>query len=625
MSPGVHGKAAPAPWLAPCAPWLGTVPLETLLLGALLLGAAGCDLFGSDRKPYTPFPTASGSASAASATPPPTTDAEKVVERPATGISRGALVAPVDARQWSIAERKLDAPEGLSFRLGLVGGLAGGQDGDVLAWLVGSPERPVIGELWLYPEQGPARLVSTAPSFLPTGPTCTHDARLDQTGPNSVSLEIWATCTAPLLPRTAERSVSVLAPLRDSPQIVGFRLAAPVPGETLRVEIVSRDRDSDGRDDVELGVVFAAPGASEQRASFVWLDRPAGLSRDSVEPLASFTRMAALETARASSQKSSLGVAEDVANIRRLYSSLCAESGVARISLDSGAELSCGELGGVFQALTLANISAELNLGRADHALAALEQHSWFPSGNPIETQHFIDAQLSQLLPRLVRRRVIKVVPLEAHPRAVEGGPHFSPLSFHADGSLLLLTSDGVVRAAPDGRYEYDASKEVDPWVTTVLSNTGEQLTGIAFPCERSEVAWLRSAPGGAALPPLPTALVAPRPGACRGGAGFTPPRVAPIAWTNDGISGFIGTYLLGPLPAHPPLGSALSPNGRFAAVASGWGLLVSGGDKAALWVFDDPALPTQLRDCVVSNNAQAAACLLVGRAFVLLPDPKSG
>jgi hypothetical protein len=602
-----------------------SLELAGLLGAAVLFGVVGCDAFDSDRKPYTPFPTASGTATPAPAAPQPAPSTEKPLEREATSISRGALVAPADARQWLIAERKLDAPEGLVFRLGLVGGLAGGKDGDVLAWLVGSPEKPVIGELWLYPEQGPPRLVSTAPSFLPTGPTCTHDARLDQTGPNSVSLDVWATCTAPLLPRTAERSVSVLAPLRDTPQIVGFRLAAPAPGETLRIEIVSRDRDADGRDDVEMAVVFGAPGASELRASFVWLDRPAGLSRDAVEPLASFVRMAALDTVHANNHKSSLGVAEDVANARRLYSSLCAESGVARISLDSGAELSCGELGGAFQSLTLANINAELNLGRADRALAALEQHSWFPTGNKVDTQHFIDTQLSQLLPKLVRRRVIKLVPLKAHPRAVESGPHFSPLSFHADGSLLLLTPDGVVRAAPDGRYEYEASKEVDPWLTTVLSKNGEQLTGIAFPCERSEVAWLRSAPDGGTLPPLPTSLVAPRPGACRGGSTFTPPRVAPIAWTEDGVSAFVGTFLSGPLPAHPPLGSALSPNGRFAAVASGWGLLVNGGDKTALWVFDDPALPTQLRDCVISNNAQAAACLLAGRAFVILPDPKTG
>jgi hypothetical protein len=33
----------------------------------------------------------------------------------------------------------------------------------------------------------------------------------------------------------------------------------------------------------------------------------------------------------------------------------------------------------------------------------------------------------------------------------------------------------------------------------------------------------------------------------------------------------------------------------------------------------------TRLEACVVSNNAQAAACIQNGRAYVILPDPKSG
>jgi hypothetical protein len=72
-------------------------------------------------------------------------------------------------------------------------------------------------------------------------------------------------------------------------------------------------------------------------------------------------------------------------------------------------------------------------------------------------------------------------------------------------------------------------------------------------------------------------------------------------------------------------MGSATSPNGRFTVVATPWGLLVSGNDKPHLWTFEDPALAARLSDCVVSNNAQAAACLLTGRAHVVLPDPKSG
>jgi hypothetical protein len=463
---------------------------------------------------------------------------------------------------------------------------------------------------------------------LPTGPTCSHDAHLDQTGPNSVSLDIRATCAAPLLPRTPDRSVAVFAPLRDNPKIVGFRVAAPAPGESARLEIVSRDRDGDGRDDVEMTLVFAAPRAAEARASFVWLDRPAGLSRDAVEPQASFARLAAsLDGARAAKPGTDTPatVAQAVANVRRLYSTLCAESGVSRLSLDNGSELACGDLSSAFQALTSAWISSELSDKHPERAFAALEQHDWFPSGAKPDADRFQQKQLSLVMSKLIKRRVIKLVQLKAPPKQLDSAPHLSPLSFHADGSLLLLTADGLVRAAPDGRFEYDAHAEVDAWSTTVVSPQGEQLRGVAFPCDRSEVSWLATDAAGNVLPPIPTPLVAPRPGVCRVGAGFVPPRITPIAWTADGISAFVGSSLVGKLPAHPPLGSAVSPNGRIAAVATEQGLMVSSSDKATLWVFDDPALPAQLRDCVVSNNAQAAACVLGGRAYVLLPDPKTG
>jgi len=432
--------------------------IEGLSSIALLWVLGGCDAFDSDRKPYTPFPAASGSTTAA---PPSAVATPRVDAGPArelASVSRGALFAPAEARDWRIADRKLTAPDGLVFRLGLVGGLAGGKDGDVLAWLTGTLEKPVIGELWLFPEQGAPRLVSGAPSFLPTGPTCSHDTHLDQTGPNSVSLDIRASCATPLLPRTPDRSVAVLAPLRDNPKIVGFRLAAPAPGETSHLEIVSRDRDGDGRDDVEMTLVFAGPRTAEVRASFVWLDRPAGLSRDAIEPLASFLRLASLETVRAGSTKlgnagtgSPAAVAEGVATARRLYSTLCAESGVARISLDNGAELGCGDLAAAFQALTQARINAELAGGHPERALAALEQHAWFPSGAKAEADRFLKAQLALVTSKIIKRRVIKLVPLKSQPRRLEPGPHLSPLSFHADGSLLLLSPEGLVRAAPDG------------------------------------------------------------------------------------------------------------------------------------------------------------------------------
>jgi hypothetical protein len=524
-----------------------------------------------------------------------------------------------------VAERSLQAPDGLIFRLARVGGLAASTERDVLAWLVGTPDNPVVGQLWLYPERGSPRLVVAAPGFLPTGPSCNHGARLSQTGPSSVTLDIKATCTGPLLPRAPVRSVTVLAPLREQPVIVGFQLAAPAPDEKLDLEISSQDRDSDGRDDVELTLGLGTAESSDVRARFVWFDRPAGLSRDAAEPAASFVELAKLESVRASSHKSSLNVAEHVASARRLYASSCAESGVPRIFLDSGAGLDCGDLDDAFQAFTASAVNAALNLGQVGNAFGALEQHAWFPSSPKHEADRFVKRQLTLLMERVTRRRVIKLVPLKARPRVLDEGPHYSALSFHADGSLLMLTAEGLVRAAPDGRYEYEASDEVDPWATLVISPTGERLTGLAFPCDRSEVSWLRTAPDGSPLPPVHTALVAPRPGNCVPAPTFDVPKVRPMAWTSSGISAFVGATLLGTPPAHPPMGSATSPNGRFSAVVTDWGLLVGGKDKPALWTFDDPALARQLYDCVISNNAEAAACILTGHAYVILPDPKSG
>jgi hypothetical protein len=143
-------------------------------------------------------------------------------------------------------------------------------------------------------------------------------------------------------------------------------------------------------------------------------------------------------------------------------------------------------------------------------------------------------------------------------------------------------------------------------------------------------VLWLRAAADGSPLEPLSTRLVAPRPGNCGGPVAFAPPNVSPLGWVDEQPTAFIGASLTGPRltdesNAHPPMGSALSPNGRFSIAVTRWGLLVPSDDKTALWTFDNPALAAQLSECVVSNNAQAAACVLAGRAHVILPDPKSG
>lgn len=591
---------------------------HALLLAALF--ALGCE----DRRPYTPFPVATGSGGTVAAPPAPPPPVVPTAPPPPLEPQ----VAPSRALQWRVAERDLQAPDGLIFRLALVGGIEGGGARDVLAWAVGTPEHPSIGELWLYPESGEPRLIMAAPGFLPTGPGCSHGARLMHAGPSSVALDIEATCSGPLLPRSPERSVSVLAPLRSPPLIAGFRLAAPARDERLEMEISAADRDGDGRDDVQMSLRFGTTLSADVLARFVWLQRAAGLSRDMSEPRASFAALAEPVNARAGQAGAAADAASVAANAstaRRMFASLCAESGTARIFLDDGAALDCGDLSSPFEAFTSAEVDAALAAGQAGEALAALERHTWYASGSGAPREAFSVRLRAKIDKRLIRRRVIKLVPLQALPRAVEPGPHYSPLGFHPDGSLLVLTRDGVVRAAPDGRFEYDASDELDGWPTVVAAANGEQLSGIAFPCERSDVIWLRTAADGTPLEPISTRLVAPRPGSCGGSTPFTPPVVSPAAWVSAEPSAYVGASWLGESVAHPPLGSAVSPNGRFGIAAARSGLVVASEGRTALWVFDDPTLPARLSDCVVSNNAQAAACLLAGRAYVILPDPKSG
>src|ERR1051326_9156180 len=94
-----------------------------------------------------------------------------------------------------------------------------------------------------------------------------------------------------------------------------------------------------------------------------------------------------------------------------------------------------------------------------------------------------------------------------------------SPLAFEADGSLLVITRDGVTRIhLPEGRSE-DAAEGVDPWPLTVGSGADPRWTGVGLPCDRSEVVLLLSDPAGTPIPSRPIRLLSPRPGPCRPGA----------------------------------------------------------------------------------------------------------
>src|SRR5688500_17597245 len=91
--------------------------LATLSMAlAVGVASASCEALDTERRPYTPVPVASGEASPIPAPAP----LPAPIATPQVSTSHEALLAPARATEWRLAERQLQAPDGLTFRLGLV-------------------------------------------------------------------------------------------------------------------------------------------------------------------------------------------------------------------------------------------------------------------------------------------------------------------------------------------------------------------------------------------------------------------------------------------------------------------------------------------------------------------------
>lgn len=572
----------------------------------------GCDALDSRRRPTTPFGVVTDNEPAAVARVGQ--NEQDAGPRAPVRLARGPSEDPYS---WRVGGKTLEAPPGLAFQQAVTGPSADGVPAGATAWLAGAANNPILGELWHYPAEGPPRRLSVAPSFLPTGPTCSHSVRLESSGPRSLTLDITAQCGGPLLPRTAVRSLTVLSPGRSQPKLLSLRVAPAAVGERLEIALASQDPDRDGRDDVQLqATLHTSVGSAELRLA--WLDRSAGLSRDMRWPARSFEKLAAKLRQSAAHVGKAVEVAQAVAAARRLYGSLCAAGGVPRVFNSVGDGLPCGPLGRQFEALSEAHISAALSAGDRLGALGALEQHGWFPSRGGAD--QFADRQARRIL-KGVPRRSVSHRQLVVRPALGGSPPQLSPLRYASDGSLLVLSAGGTTRVTQAG-YEYEASPEPGPWPTRLTSPQGEQLTGIAFPCERSEVLLLRATSLGVPLEPVLTGLTAPRPGRCRDFAAWKPPPVTLLGWRGSTPSGYAGAAPLGSPALHGPwpwrAGAPVSVDGRLLAVSTRWGILLLRGRQAELW---SPTPPRRFNHCVPRHDGQALACLGDGKVHILTKD----
>lgn len=589
---------------------------------AVLAASAAClpSCKCQNDRPYTPFridPPPSVTASATGGAAPPVLSAA-----PGDALPRLATAAPKDASRFEVDGVPVATEPERVIELALAADFDGDGTKDAIAWTrarADPPDTESSGELSFFGGTSPAgRVIGKMYPFVPSGPGCKHTVVLAQTGPRTVLLDVSATCESALVPRSPVRGVSILAPAADRPEIVTLRLASAAPGEALKVSADSSDRDGDGRDDVRFVFTLGTEGTDEVSADLVWLDRAAGRARDASEPAKSLGTFGTGEAAKPPSKTPSAKLPGRVANARRLYATLCAESGTARVFDADGEALPCTDAGPKLNGLLDAEVRAAVTRKDLLGAVAALGRDGFYHA----KLSEKARAALEKLVLAATTSRAATERAVAATPRARSGLPRYSPLTYDADGSLLVQTEGGIVRVRA-GQAE-DASEAADPWPLTVGGSAEPRWMGIAFPCDRSEILLVLSDPAGTPLPSRPTSLVAPRPGACRARGPVPAPDVAPLEWSATRQAGWVGGGLFGAsgvaeLSAPAQRGTPRSSDGKTVVLPWSKGLLVVAGGKAETWTV--PAWPA-LTDCVIANGGAAAACVRGDRATTFEPEP---
>ena len=582
---------------------------SALVLGSLLPGCRGC----SEDRPYTPFGT---TTALPDALPGPSSEA---VPAPSGSVGaplpgEKAVLAPAGSVKWQVGDQTLEAPPGYVFNQAVRGRF--GEREVAIAWLDADATDAgarAAGALWLFPSEGPPRALAELPGFVPSGPGCKVFAALSRTGPQTVTLDARGECPGAFIARAPVRALVVVAPNAEHAEVLSLRVAPPAPGETLDLAATTSDRDGDGRDDVLVDVrvgVAAKPGTSVAAASapLVWLDRAAGPSRDSSEPGRSLLRAAQREAGRAKTKKVAEEVVQNVTLLRRLVATLCAEGATPRLLDVDGNPFGCGSLAGVVDALATAEVTAELTRGRVLEAFGALLRDGWYLGKTSAAVRQKLERQLfDAVTPATAVVKTLDPRPLTEH------APRYSPLAFEASGALTVQTFGGVVRTEADGSAPTPLGAGVAPRGLDVLVAPGQRFAGVTFSCDRSEI---MLALEGA--PPLVTALLSPRPGAC-GHAPFFASSVPPVLAAGGGkLAVLVGGSVVGNAGKAPNVaGAASSPDGRWVVLPTPYGLLVDGPVHRLVNLGAAVREPAALTDCVVSDSGDSTACVLKGQALL--------
>ncbi|XXY44580.1 hypothetical protein WME91_31715 [Sorangium sp. So ce269] len=638
------------------------------LLRALLplLAATSCDGCPSS-KPYTPYTlgsaTPSGSPPPLSGVAPGAADAGPEAGAPdAAAPPRFAVVpsvpAPAGGKQWPLeGGAVVAAPTGRTFETGLLLDADGDGARDLVVW-ARSPDG-LRGELLLAPAARPQalRTLTALPGDL-AAQGCTPRVALNQIGPSALAFDFAPQCGADRRAASAG-ATRWLAVIRLPGSATGagappelaleLRLRTPPPEEALSAALEVADPDADGRDDllVTLGLSGAlrpfpapspspAPGgaAAEVRAPLIFLDRPAGLSRDAAQPGETLRALAASLLRDARGKATAPAVAAAAQRLRRLNAVLCADAagggalagrdaaraGEALVWTGAG-PVRCGEPG-LAAAIDNAEAVAASTRGAPLAAIAALD-HGAEPRTKDA------DKLLAKLAPPAAATAVYRTA---AAPQPAGPGA-FGPLAFEASGALLVRTAQGVVRVDPATSTE--SATDVPPWPAAIHAGPA-QLVAVERRCDAPTLlALFRSSPDAVGEMEVPLPLLrsqgprarAASPERC---AGTERLPFSPLAASEGGFDIALGAALVSidlraaapassalsfPLTTPAPQGAARSPDGATLAVPAAGGLLVAtAGGPARLWSGGDLAQGTA---CAPANGGARVACV-VGAAAVI-------
>ncbi len=547
-----------------------------------------------------------------------------------------ATVAPAAATRWPLEDVVLIAPEGRMFVSAIVRDFDGDGAKDAFA-LVRTTDGSGSASIAYYRGQGSPTLTPSStfpPPDVARDPTCADVAKLALIGKRSVLAEIGALCQG-RAGAAADRWVGVVD---AAPPTAVVRLALtvtdPANAGVLSFDGDVSDSDGDGRDDVRLVVSLEGGGPPFEpgprvSASFVWLDRPAGLSPAPHVAEASFASLAAQAAARAGRAKDAPEVPAFAAQVRALWRAACAEGGVARVIGGGGTEgVPCGALRPLAQ-VGLAESHAYATSRDGLRAVLALEAAERPPLVIPAARLSEAEKWVMQVAPVANARSVRSVAAVPMDTSGHE--PAWGALAFEPSGKLLVRTRAGVVRVDPDAGDEVSA--DAVEWRSAVLSPDGAMRWIEAYdPCDG--LALRATFASGDDLRDVPLPVAPPVGGRCTGSRG-APAVVFPVAWTTGGLEAIVDEVPVliasdlsraSPLGAFldrsAPLGAPLSRDGKTIVLPTHIGLLEKGpGRTRLLRASGLEGTFAEQHDCTSSNDGTHVACVHAGQAWVAAWD----